>query len=246
MSRPEAIRQPRRNGASMAAREWARLESAYLSPVSALVLRELAEFVGPDGIARPIVSDVLARLPFGFGSYRNGVGALRKAGLIETARHGGRHHPAEYRLAVSDGDSVSGYRDTDGVSVSRPETVHKRGATRERDQCLSLSQTPDGPGALTHNAAAHNASHTCTREERAEFVDALKAAAAAHGFEWRWRGAEHSGPAAALADDCRGAGVDVEALAALTIAQMKDHGGNSWTYALDTAVSVLRKLRAAL
>ena len=48
-----------------------------------------------------MVSEVLDGLPFGFGSYRNAVCALRKAGLIETTRHGGNGRRAEYRLATS-------------------------------------------------------------------------------------------------------------------------------------------------
>ena len=295
MSSPERNRPKPRNRACMAAVEWARLESAHIpSWRDGRVLVELAEHVGADGVSRPVLAEVLRRLPGGFGSYRNAVSALLKLGLLETARHGGRHHTAEYRLAVSGVEVVSRHgdatRDADGVSVSRHGDADGVSVSRHGDADGSVSRHGDADGvsvsrhgdadgvsvsrdgdatrdaqngvprphadadafrishlsSLRMGALSRNASHTCTREDGPELVDALKAAAARHGFTAAWL-PEHSDRAAELAAACRGAGVvDVETVADRAIARTvkRQAPGNSWTYALKAAESVLLELRA--
>ena len=65
------------------------------------------------------------------------------------------------------------------------------------------------------------------------------------GLNWRWRRAEHSDRAAVLADDCRARWRGCRGARGPDDRPGGVESGGSWTYALDTAVSVLRELRAA-
>ena len=69
------------------------------------MFRELAEWVGPDGISRPYVPEAAINLQCTRSVLANAVAVLVKVGLIRRVRHAGNGRRAEYRFtALDDGE----------------------------------------------------------------------------------------------------------------------------------------------
>ena len=82
-----------------------------LSPLQNVTLRELVEWVGPDGISRPDRGKIMRHFPGSRGSFDNCVTALKGRGLIVETQRAQTGQRAEYRFAIPGAPTGSSQRE---------------------------------------------------------------------------------------------------------------------------------------